>query len=138
MFKCLVLRSRVCGRGLVYFVPTVVSSIFLTYHFSTFYPLFSDSSSFISLVFFFSHLNPQFSCLASLCSFHFTYSHIHIFTYSCFFPEKVFLVPIILHPYNSLIEISLISTSDLSYISLTSLLVFPFPSSQSLSTNSPP
>src|SRR3989338_8916485 len=62
----------------------------------------------------------------------------HIFTFSCFFPEKVFLVPIILHPYNSLIEISLISTSDLSYISLTSLPVFPFPSSQSLSTNSPP
>src|SRR3989338_7116139 len=71
-------------------IRRVVSSIFFTFHFSTFFPLFSDSSSFISLVFFFSHLNPQFSCLVSLCSFHFTYFHIftflhfHIFTYSHF------------------------------------------------------
>src|SRR3989338_5192166 len=96
---------------------------------------------FISFLFLASQSSILLPCFTLFFPFHifiFTYSHIHIFTYSCFFPEKVFLVPIILHPYNSLIEISLISTSDLSYISLTSLLVFPFHSSQSLSTNSPP
>src|SRR3989338_3488412 len=98
---------------------------------------------FISFLFLASQSSILLPCFTLFFSFHiFTYSHIfHIFTYShfpAFFLKRFFLVPIILHPYNSLIEISLISTSDLSYISLTSLLVFPFPSSQSLSTNSPP
>src|SRR3989338_2663434 len=103
-------RCRAC-RILYIFNLSFLDILSFIFRFLIFY--------FISFLFLASQSSILLPCFTLFFPFHiftFTYSHIHIFTFSCFFLKRFFLVPIILHPYNSLIEISLISTSDLSYI----------------------